>query len=167
MQKYISKLKVSLVGIAVILVAGIYISLNKDINIKSNISESPNESPRAQGENSTPPEGNITSGLAPSRNTIRSREEVLGHKPQVNSNFGGFADKQEMERFKEKTKEHTKVLYQQMRDDEIESLKKSIENDEKLLKEFEASGSNAQDYENIQNHLEKRKNRLKELSKFQ
>ncbi len=48
---------------------------------------------------------------------------------------------------------------------EVESLEKSIIEDEKNLKKIEAEGTHAEDYKKISEHLKKRKKRLIELKK--
>lgn len=70
----------------------------------------------------------------------------------------------EIEKNKELNEKNVKLIRAQMRQEEIASLKNSIVNDEKLLKEIEAQGTGADDYRYIENNLKKRRARLKELT---
>lgn len=166
MDKFKYKMKMGLVGIAVIMVTGIIISLLKDKKIVNTENWDAPETAQIQNSPAALQAAPVGSAALPSSGTTtRSREEVLKHGSEPSSQYGRAIDKQEMERFKEITAKNTKRIYAQMCKDEIDSLKRSIENDEKLLKEIEASGSNAKDYEYIQSNLEKRKKRLQDLSK--
>jgi hypothetical protein len=70
----------------------------------------------------------------------------------------------EIEKNKELNEKNVKLIQEQMRQEEIASLKNSIVNDEKLLKEIEAQGTGADDYRYIESNLKKRRARLKELT---
>ena len=88
---------------------------------------------------------------------------------QYNENT--FSEKQQTdidkEHFKKVTEETTKKLNEQMRQEEITSLKKSITYDKELLKKIEDSGSGIEDYKYIQQNMKKRIDRLKVLTKNQ
>ncbi len=75
------------------------------------------------------------------------------------------ANDQEIKNLRQMTDENTKKIYAKMKQDEIKSLKESIINDEKLLKQIEVRGSGIEDYKLIETNLAKRRQRLKELSK--
>ena len=67
-------------------------------------------------------------------------------------------------KLKEKGAAQAKQVFDQMRKDEIASLKNSIQNDLTLLKKIEESGSGIEDYKYIEQNLKIRRARLKELT---
>ena len=71
----------------------------------------------------------------------------------------------ELQQLKKLTEENSKRIYAQMRTEEIQSLKTSIANDEKILKNLEANGTGIEDYKYIEQNLQKRRKRLKSLTR--
>ncbi len=69
------------------------------------------------------------------------------------------------EHFREITEKTNIKIQAQMRQEEITSLKSSIENDKALLKKIEDSGTGIEDYKFIEQNLNKRIQRLKVLTK--
>lgn len=75
------------------------------------------------------------------------------------------SDRAELQRFRELSKKNTAIIFTEMKVEEIQSLTKTIRNDEMLLKKIEAGGSGIADYKWIEANLAKRKKRLKLLTK--
>jgi hypothetical protein len=73
-------------------------------------------------------------------------------------------ERAELQRFQELTKRQAIELRDDMKKSEIESLKKSIIEDQKTLKKIEASGGGIDAYKMVERNLDTRKRRLKELS---
>lgn len=71
----------------------------------------------------------------------------------------------ELEKLKEFNKYHVSNVTLQMKNDEIASLKKSILNDQLIIKKIEKEGSRIEDYKMLQSNLEIRKKRLQQLLK--
>ena len=69
----------------------------------------------------------------------------------------------ELELLKKLNKKEIAKIKIKMHKDEVESLKKSIINDQQALKIIEKSGSNIETYKLVESNLHKRKLRLKEL----
>ena len=69
----------------------------------------------------------------------------------------------ETEKLKEFNKVHVARVSAQMKSDEIVSLKKSILNDQQVLKKIEKDGSNIELYQLVRANLEKRKSQNKEF----
>lgn len=71
----------------------------------------------------------------------------------------------ELEKLRELNKTHVSRVTQQMKTDEISSLKKSIINDQLIIKKIEKDGSSIENYKMAQSNLEIRKKRLQQLLK--
>lgn len=71
----------------------------------------------------------------------------------------------ETEKLKEFNRVHVARVSAQMKSNEIASLKKSILNDQQVLKKIEKDGSNIEMYQLVRANLEKRKQRLNHLIK--
>ena len=73
------------------------------------------------------------------------------------------ASERDQKHFQEITRKTNIQIQKQMRQEEITSLKESIENDKALLKKIEESGSGIEDYKYIEQNLKKRIQRLRQL----
>lgn len=72
-------------------------------------------------------------------------------------------DQLELQHFKELNKPYVEQNLKKMKSDEIESLKKSIVEDQETLKKLESSGTDIDSYKFVERNLEIRKSRLKKL----
>ena len=85
---------------------------------------------------------------------------------QQSKNLSEAARVQQIEiaKTKELNLKNVKLIREKILQEELTSLQNSIQNDEKLLKEIEAEGTEANDYRYIENNLKKRRARLKQLT---
>lgn len=72
-------------------------------------------------------------------------------------------DKAELEKMKAINRAYVVRMEKMMKTNEINSLKKSIEEDQVILKKIEASGTDIEEYKYVEKNLQVRKARLKEL----
>jgi len=109
--------------------------------------------------NPNPTIPNTNSGVTQSADTVSPSKS-----PEPTDYFeAAKSTDRDQKHFQEITRKTNIQIQKQMRQEEIASLKESIENDRALLKKIEESGSGIEDYKYIEQNLKKRIQRLRQL----
>lgn len=116
-------------------------------------------------DDSSPSQNTNTPSAAAVNSSAPAPSPTNSAPPQNNDYFDAAkSSERDQKHFQEITRKTNIQIRKQMRQEEITSLKESIENDKALLKKIEESGSGIEDYKYIEQNLKKRIQRLRQLS---
>ena len=163
MVKKITIVTVSLT--LIILLFYVFIAPKSNFSSLSNsekISPAPSASTEVLKEISADPNKNSKIGaVKPNLSPNNLQPDNLSPAPDPSQKLK--VEQVELELLKKLNKKEIAKIKIKMHKDEVESLKKSIINDQQALKIIEKSGSNIETYKLVESNLHKRKLRLKEL----
>ncbi len=131
----------------------------KETTVKVEITS---ETPDRVTDSKMPPSGSTTDLLpAPPPVNLQTVESITAQG--YGTSQGKKPSAVELQQLKKLTADNSKRIFTQMKLEEIQSLRSSIVNDEKILKDLESSGTGIEDYQFIEENLLKRRTRLKAL----
>ena len=170
-----SNLKIKfIIAIVGLVLFGIFLKLSPNNPKPVNSSKSytaddvSSNTPDAVVNTAVPDSAKINTTTATTKTPTVNQKSSTAYPPTPLSDQDPFAAKnsaqRDHEQFREITEKTSLKINEQMRQEEITSLRESIRNDKILLKKIEDSGTDIEDYKYIEQNLKKRIKRLQVIS---